>query len=389
MEFTKPSVSGCTIRSDYSFDTSACWSAPPSEADTSEQVFTNEKTVADGSECDNLNGASFRTGTWQGDTAIICSFTQLYIESSWSQWSLTFLTSSWSSVSGAGPGSAGTSTLEVMRLPSSREKCLPGSTDCMYKYEGTCCPDGHTSISTAFQNSASTLFCCPFAKNLDSILQTVGSYGTVDVERSQTITWYDGPLVACVYSGGKVVDEVFDTAEILLDYNAPTYSAYWMRIKPISIELTGTPSLSFPTTNTNATPGSTPSSAGPSSTNTTLTDSSAGLSTPLKIGIGVGVSLGILFLLAITATMIFLRRLRRKRNPEDGTYHSKPELDGQPANKEIPMDVHEAQDDQVNELDGTTEPVEIERSRDIQEIEDTGLPAEADRRSNIPEMRVR
>jgi hypothetical protein len=140
-------------------------------------------------------------------------------------------------------------------------------------------------------------------------------------------------------------------------------------MKPITIQMTGTP-----------TPGSRASSATPSSTNET----SAVLNTPSKIAIGVGVSLGSMILLATIVILLILRRLKRKRKQRDEVLEHKPELDGQPMSKDVYA--HEVQDDQIHEMGGTIEPVEIDQSRHIQEIEDTSAPVEAHTTSNVPEM---
>lgn len=82
-----------------------------------------------------------------------------------------------------------------------------------------------------------------------------------------------------------------------------------------------------------------------------------------------------------------LRRNAKKRKLRDEAYTGKPELEGQSVGKE--RYAHEVQDGQVHEMDGTLDPIEIERSRERYEIEDTSAPVEAGFTSNILEMEGR
>ncbi|OAG09843.1 uncharacterized protein CC84DRAFT_1235785 [Paraphaeosphaeria sporulosa] len=166
METVKPSSSGCTIPSQYSFDASVCWSATSADflrGDVSAAVHISTMT---GSVCSG-DDASSETQILQGRTAIICHLTQQQSFNTWTYWSLTSLLSTYTNLE-LDPDSSTktvittyTQTYEGVNVPSMREKCFPGPRDCGYKYKGAGCPDGHTPLSTAVYSSTSTLICCP------------------------------------------------------------------------------------------------------------------------------------------------------------------------------------------------------------------------------------
>ncbi|KAF2451723.1 hypothetical protein P171DRAFT_438408 [Karstenula rhodostoma CBS 690.94] len=117
----------------------------------------------------------------------------------------------------------------------------------------------------------------------------------------------------------------------------------------------------------------------------TLSPGTTQLSAPSRLGIGLGVGVGGALVLAVIGYMFLRRRIRKRNSLRGNTYTDKPELDGQ-VNSNV-TNAHEVQDDQIHEImSGTVEPVEIDRSRQIHEIEDTGAPVEAHTTSNVPEM---
>jgi hypothetical protein len=162
MEPTRPSVSGCTIRSNYSLEASVCWTAPASEASTGTTLqmtrdFDPETTIH-GSRCGIVSTQISEGGAFTTVTECLIP-PQNWVESIWTRWSLfTWPTDVSSGLDDRGQGRL---TFEPMNIPLSLDKYLPGSADCMYRYTGTECPSGHTQISLAVRTSISTLFCCP------------------------------------------------------------------------------------------------------------------------------------------------------------------------------------------------------------------------------------
>lgn len=158
-----PSPSGCTIRSDYTFDPSLCLTAPISEnvnRDWIENFFASTKS---GSRClDSRSMTGGHVTSLQGSSEQYCEVDALQttLTNFWQRWHITSLNITYDG------GHTEESYFETITIPSSLRSCLPGPASCLYKYEGASCPRGHTALSIASFNGIQKLYCCPQSVNL-------------------------------------------------------------------------------------------------------------------------------------------------------------------------------------------------------------------------------
>lgn len=111
-----PRVSGCTIRSDYSFDGSACWSAPDSEGTLFHGVVSTTATLKGRASCSGSN-AFVQTQISQGDTITLCMSST---DSDYTGWRIGEMTTS-----SYGTGQTLIANMfEFMSIPNSRKSAF-------------------------------------------------------------------------------------------------------------------------------------------------------------------------------------------------------------------------------------------------------------------------
>lgn len=157
---TRPIASECSIRPDYSYDSAVCLMIPRSESPLSTGTTTyTSASVGPGcgltsasTQASNLGSASASTtaAPLQPGFPLFCRPMPPVTFSVWQRWSTTTETS----------GSS-TMTYEKLGIPQGLEKCVPGSTQCLHRYRGTGCPNGHTLMNLAVESSRSKFICCP------------------------------------------------------------------------------------------------------------------------------------------------------------------------------------------------------------------------------------
>jgi hypothetical protein len=148
-----PHIPGCTLNSDYTFDPSACWKIPSSTTKTfsgpEPKAYVSETVLTlRGTQCDH---GQTELMTTQSDSITICTTTvKDLLLSLYERTSIMYISTN-----------DYVDRYRTIWVPPSLEKCLPGPSSCLLRYQGTQCPNGHTPLSIAVQTSTTTYFCCP------------------------------------------------------------------------------------------------------------------------------------------------------------------------------------------------------------------------------------
>ena len=135
-----PPLSERTLQSDFTFDTHACWVVDPVPANATKYMFGSaidtDITLME-TKCSN-GRSEFKTRKNGARTNLSIRTIEAHIQP-YDLWTYTYL---------FGEEWIG-DPYEMIMIPSSLEKCLPGPRSCSPRYLGVEYPDGHTALNTA------------------------------------------------------------------------------------------------------------------------------------------------------------------------------------------------------------------------------------------------